>query len=618
MKTKRSFRFKILSTVLVSMLLLLAITPVIISKTIDATVSEYEKQSAHELQIVFNSFLNNHYASLTSQMNNWFQTSAGDELLKESPSWKTFEQNLLGIGNSINSSHGVEAIAVYNLENQNVLEYKTELKFDNFKTDPKAINRLINKSKKSEMRVFGELIGKSGKPFLVLVIPSEDDDEDINFFHLYYMNVAVFLDSFSTNLQLPAILDVGGNLTETEKFDIFNKAFHQNISNNNFKIGDKVFKLRSTQVSKNRWQGAASLSVAVEMTTLEKALVEVESIGFGVLLTSMLTLLFFLFMLINKLVKSFENRVKVLENVATNSLEISASLNESSERGAEIANSESSELGAASAAATEISEILRSSQEHAASAVQLAANSEQTAKQGDKVIDKMIDEIKEIGLAGEKFINQVKNGNQKMAGVADRLDEISKKTTLINEIVFSTKLLSFNASVEAARAGEQGKGFAVVAEEIGILAQNSGAISNEINGIVESSVEEVKNIVNELLTTTEFLAKENNEKIESASNVGLECKDSLKRILNCSHEVNETVAQISASSSEQALAVKDIADSVKKIEALSYENKNAAGKNAEYSIQMKEEVSRIVSSAKEMNVLLKGTTAVKKDIASSN
>ena len=35
---------------------------------------------------------------------------------------------------------------------------------------------------------------------------------------------------------------------------------------------------------------------------------------------------------------------------------------------------------------------------------------------------------------------------------------------VINDIVFQTKLLSFNASVEAARAGESGKGFAVVAE----------------------------------------------------------------------------------------------------------------------------------------------------------
>jgi len=42
----------------------------------------------------------------------------------------------------------------------------------------------------------------------------------------------------------------------------------------------------------------------------------------------------------------------------------------------------------------------------------------------------------------------------------------------MNDIVFQTKLLSFNASVEAARAGIHGKGFAVVADEVGNLATN--------------------------------------------------------------------------------------------------------------------------------------------------
>ncbi|MBC7465119.1 MAG: hypothetical protein H7256_03945 [Bdellovibrio sp.] len=50
------------------------------------------------------------------------------------------------------------------------------------------------------------------------------------------------------------------------------------------------------------------------------------------------------------------------------------------------------------------------------------------------------------------------------------MEEIGNKTKVINDIVFQTKLLSFNASVEAARAGEHGKGFAVVAEEVGKLA----------------------------------------------------------------------------------------------------------------------------------------------------
>ena len=49
--------------------------------------------------------------------------------------------------------------------------------------------------------------------------------------------------------------------------------------------------------------------------------------------------------------------------------------------------------------------------------------------------------------------------------VLEIIKTIEDKTKVINDIVFQTKLLSFNASVEAARAGEAGKGFAVVASK---------------------------------------------------------------------------------------------------------------------------------------------------------
>jgi methyl-accepting chemotaxis protein len=59
---------------------------------------------------------------------------------------------------------------------------------------------------------------------------------------------------------------------------------------------------------------------------------------------------------------------------------------------------------------------------------------------------------------------------------------------MINNIVFKTKLLLFNASIEAARAFEHGKGFAVVSEldhiDIGIQAMLNGVshpLSEETN-----------------------------------------------------------------------------------------------------------------------------------------
>jgi methyl-accepting chemotaxis protein len=62
---------------------------------------------------------------------------------------------------------------------------------------------------------------------------------------------------------------------------------------------------------------------------------------------------------------------------------------------------------------------------------------------------------------------------------------------VINDIVFKTQLLSFNASIEAARAGQYGKGFAVVAEEVGNLAQMSGKAAREIESLILESEKKV-------------------------------------------------------------------------------------------------------------------------------
>jgi methyl-accepting chemotaxis protein len=55
----------------------------------------------------------------------------------------------------------------------------------------------------------------------------------------------------------------------------------------------------------------------------------------------------------------------------------------------------------------------------------------------------------------QDIIKRIETSNSHFSDIAQAVSEISAKTKIIDDIVFQTKLLSFNASVEAARAGKR-------------------------------------------------------------------------------------------------------------------------------------------------------------------
>lgn len=188
--------------------------------------------------------------------------------------------------------------------------------------------------------------------------------------------------------------------------------------------------------------------------------------------------------------------------------------------------------------------------------------------------------------------------------ILSMIGKISDKTDVINEIVFQTRLLSFNASVEAARAGERGKGFAVVAEEVGKLAAMSGAAAKEIDLLLTSSVSRVKSIATSTSDKIEVVVERSREASTAFSATIERTLGLFSKILENTRTVREMSDQISQSAQNQTKGLQEIVHVVKQLEQVGGRTVKISKDSSKASVELNEQAQQILEITSELESLL--------------
>ncbi len=241
----------------------------------------------------------------------------------------------------------------------------------------------------------------------------------------------------------------------------------------------------------------------------------------------------------------------------------------------------------------EISAMVSKSVDNAKNSSEQANNSFMIAEEGKQTVEHMRHSMEEIRNNNMNIVEQIESSNKELEGIISVIQNISDKTKVINDIVFQTKLLSFNASVEAARAGEQGKGFAVVAEEVGNLAQMSGNSSREINELLEQSIASVEKTIKNTKERVEVLVSEGQTKVSNGVQVAEKCGNILEQIVTNVSSVKSSMKDVTTAAEEQSKGVSNISDAMNMLDKTTQDNTKTVHQTATQSEKLFKEADNL-------------------------
>ncbi len=194
-----------------------------------------------------------------------------------------------------------------------------------------------------------------------------------------------------------------------------------------------------------------------------------------------------------------------------------------------------------SASMNEIDVSIRQVENLAAETAKLSGNAAQRANRGAESVRKTISGIQVIRDSTRQTVDII-------ADLVNKIGEIGKILTVIDDVSDQTNLLALNAAIIAAQAGEHGKAFAVVADEIKDLAERSTSSTREIADLIRAVQAASDNAI--------AVVQQSAKAVDEGVKVSKEAEQALAEILESIDKATTMIQQIAQATVEQALGTR--------------------------------------------------------------
>jgi methyl-accepting chemotaxis protein len=224
-----------------------------------------------------------------------------------------------------------------------------------------------------------------------------------------------------------------------------------------------------------------------------------------------------------------------------------------SETSNNVYSSAESQSDAASAVAATIEQVSCAIDETAQLANQAEATVLTTRGDSERALKVTHETMSDIG----RIVASIGESSAKVGVLAENSQAISNIINVIKDIADQTNLLALNAAIEAARAGEQGRGFAVVADEVRKLAERTTQSTQQISTLISNIRSQIEVTVSSM---SEASDQSNSIVVKSR-----EAEVALTSIAKGNAEVSIRVQDIALSIREQSSAVQGITRNMEQI-----------------------------------------------------